>query len=432
MNTRTRLAAVGFAAPLMLTLAILFGATPAARAQGVQVDLTTACSGASCYNWAGLFSDGTTFWGTPGMDSGMNCTPISGQTLCPAAESAQQLGLSSSTPPSVIPPSVGVLFDFGPVNTTPCGPVAGPACTLDMINVPTNPGLTITVNTGTYSQLIILGTAVNGSHGQHAGIVTVNYTTGSPDVFNQNYSEWCNYQGNANETIALSGERIVASGADNPPTCHVYAYTYSLDTSRQVQSFNLTETDSFNENYAMAISLKPPSYVIEGGAATPTSVSPGSSATATVAVSPQLGYSGTVNLTCTISPQIVGEPPSAATAPTCTLNPTSVSVPLNETTQLTFAAAAPTKALVQKPTKFLYALFLPLPGLVLLGFWTLGLLLAALVLTPGCVSYTHLGNVGTPPGQYTMTITGQDATTGATQAGNPAGTTNTVVVTVTE
>lgn len=451
MNTRTRLAAAGFAAPLLLTLAILFGATPAVRAQGVQVDLTTACAGASCYNWAGLFSDGTTFWGTPGMDSGMNCTPISGQTLCPGAESAQQLGLSSSTPPTVIPPSVGVSFNFGPVNTTPCGPVApgAPNCTQDMINIPTGTGVTIGVNTGTYSQLIILGTAVNGFHGQHAGIVTVNYTTGSPDVFNQNYSEWCNYQGNPNETVALNGERITAAGTDISPTCHVYAYTYGLDTSRQVQSFNLTETDSFNENYAMAVTMKPPSYVIEGGAATPTSLSPGSSATATVTVTPQLGYLGTVDLTCTISPQIVGEPPSAATAPTCTLDPTSVTVTAGEsappTTQLSFTAAAPTKALIQEPAKFLYALCLPLPGLALLGFgsaksrrkralcfWMLGLLLATLFLTPGCVSYTHLGNVGTPPGQYTVTITGQDSVTGATQAGNPSGTTNTVVVTVTE
>jgi hypothetical protein len=448
MKTRTGIRAAGFLALLILTLAILFGATSAARAQGVQVDLTTACAGDSCYNWSGLFSAGTTFWGTPGMDNGQNCTPISGQTLCPAAESAQQLGLSSSTPPTLTPPSVGVLFNFGPINASPCGPVAGTACTEDMINVPTGAGVTVTAAVNVYSQLIILGTAVNGFHGQHAGVVTINYTSGSPDVIQQNYSEWCNYQKNANETVAVTGERIIASGGIISPVCNLYAYTYNLDTSREVQSFNLTETDSFNENYVMAVSFKPPSYVIEGGTASPASVSPGSSSTATVTVDPQLGYTGTVNLACSISPTITGEPTSAATPPTCSVSPTSVTVTATEsappTTQLTFTAASPTTSGLKKPSKILYALWLCVPGLVFLGvgssksrrralgLWMLGLLLLTIFFAPGCVSYTHLGNVGTPPGQYTVTITGQDASTGATQAGNPAGTTNTVVVTVTE
>lgn len=449
MKTRTGFGAAGFLALLILTLAILFGATPAARAQGVQVDLTTACAGASCYNWSGLFSTGTTFWGTPGMDDGQNCTPITGQTLCPAAESAGQLGLSSATPPTVTPSSIGVLFNFGPINTAACGPVAGASCTEDMINVPTGAGTTVTVAANVYSQLIILGTAVNGFHGQHAGIVTINYTTGSPDVIQQNYSEWCNYQKNANETVALTGERIIASGGVISPVCNVYAYTYNLDTSREVQSFNLTETDSFNENYVMAVSFKPPSYVIEGGTATPTSVGPGSSATATVTVAPQLGYTGTVNLACSISPQITGEPASAATAPTCVVSPTSVTVTSTEsappTTQLTFTAASPTKSALQRSPRIFYALWLFVPGLVFLGIgskgsrrrralglWMMGLLLLTILFISACVSYTHLGNVGTPPGQYTVTITGQDASTGATQAGNPPGTTNTVLVTVTQ
>ena len=92
-----------------------------------------------------------------------------------------------------------------------------------------------------------------------------------------------------------------------------------------------------------------------------------------------------------------------------------------------------------------YAFLLP-PGLVLLGlgfgprgvrrkrwlgFSMVGMLLALLLVTPACVSTKQLGNVGTPPGQYTVTITGIDAN-GLSQASNAAGTSNTVVVTVTD
>jgi hypothetical protein len=66
-----------------------------------------------------------------------------------------------------------------------------------------------------------------------------------------------------------------------------------------------------------------------------------------------------------------------------------------------------------------------------LGLLLLGLLLTGLVVMPACVSTVHLGNVGTPPGQYSIAVTGVD-TNGLTQASNGAGTTNVVTVTVTD
>jgi hypothetical protein len=59
------------------------------------------------------------------------------------------------------------------------------------------------------------------------------------------------------------------------------------------------------------------------------------------------------------------------------------------------------------------------------------MLLAIVIAIPACVSVRHLGNVGTPPGQYTITITGLDENS-LSQASNPAGTTNTVTLTVTD
>jgi hypothetical protein len=59
------------------------------------------------------------------------------------------------------------------------------------------------------------------------------------------------------------------------------------------------------------------------------------------------------------------------------------------------------------------------------------MLLAVLISIPACVSVTHLGNVGTPPGQYTIVVTGID-TNDLSQASNGPGTTNTVAVIVTD
>jgi len=438
---------------LLLLLAaalMLLSFAESARAQEVQVDLSSTsnlCGGQECFNTAGLFTTGTQFLGTSGMDDGNNCTPTAPYTNCPDAYSSTQLGLSSATPPALTPPSLNVPFNFGTVNTANCGPATSTTCIVDVVNL-TTAGVAITLPTdeqGIYSTLIMLGTAVNGSH---KGQVTLTYTTGAPDVFPQTFSDWCSFGGNANESVAVGGiKRINSDGTLNGANCNLYAYTYSVDYTRTLAGVTLTDKDGSGFMFGLAITLKPPTYNIDGGVASPTSVSAGSSSTATVTVNPQPGYTGTITLSCSISPAIVGDPPSAATAPTCSLNPTSVTVTTGEaappTTTLTFTAAQPASSMSQRPRGLFYAFWLPLPGLALLGFsWRnsqrkrlmnlllLGLLLACVALTPACVNTVHLGNVGTPPGQYTVTVTGIDQNN-LTQASNPAGTTNTVIVTVT-
>jgi hypothetical protein len=209
----------------------------------------------------------------------------------------------------------------------------------------------------------------------------------------------------------------------------------------------LTDTDGSGASFALAITLKPPTYTIDGGTPDSATVAAGSSTTATVTINPQPGYVGTVQLACSISPTI--QDSGAATAPTCSLDPTSVDVTADETTAptatLTFTAAKPAQAKAERQGSIFYA-FLLIPGVAftglgfgssssrrkrLLGLLLLGLLLTAVIVTPGCVTYKRLGNVGTPPGEYTVSITGVDGN-GLTQASNPTGTTNTVVVTVTE
>lgn len=435
---------------VMLALVLLFPTTRA-HAQNVQVDLSSTsnlCGGNQCFNVAGLFATGTQFLGTNGMDDGNNCNPTAPYTNCPDAYSATQLGLSSATPPTLTPASLNVPFTFGTVNTSNCGPSTSTQCTVDVVNF-TTAGVVVTLPVAQqtiYSTAIILGTAVNGSH---SATITATYTDASTHVFSQKLSDWCGFAGNPNESIAVGNiKRINSDGTLNGANCNLYAYTLPLDVTRSLESIKLTDADGSGASFALAITLKPPSYTIDGGVASPTQVALGSSSTATITVNPQPGYTGTINLSCTITPTITSS--ASATAPTCSLSPTSVDVVTNEnappTATLTFTAEkAATQSMREGRSTILYALWL-VPGLTLsglgfgsrisrrkklLGLFVLGLLLTAIVATPGCVSYKHLGNVGTPPGQYTISVTGADGN-GVTQASNPTGTTNTVVVTVTQ
>ena len=445
---------------LLLVAALVFTAffmPGVARAQNVQVDLSSTsalCGGQQCFNAAGLFNTGVQFLGTNGMDNGNNCTPTAPYTNCPDAYSANQLGLSTSTPPTLTPPSLNVPFNFGTVNAVSCGPSTSASCTVDMVNY-TTAGVAITVpvtapQEGIFSSVIILGTAVNGSH---KGSVTLTYSTGPHTVFNQTLSDWCGFGGNQYESIAVGGiSRINADGTLNGASCNLYAYTYPVDFTRPLTGITLTDLDGSGAMFALAITLKPPTYTIDGGTASPSSITVGNSSTATVTVNPQTGYGAveaeTIQLSCSISPTITSS--AAATAPTCSLNPTSVQVPQGstsaQTTTVTFTSVKPAGAAIQPPRNFFYALWLPIPALALLGarfrsrtsrskhllgWLLLGLLLTGVIAAPGCVSYKHLGNVGTPPGQYTVSITGVDAN-GLSQASNASGTTNAVTVTVTE
>jgi len=432
-------------AALLFTLLFMPGL---ARAQNVQVDLSSTsalCGGQECFNTAGLFNTGIQFLGTSGMDNGNNCTPTPPYTNCPDAYSANQLGLSSTTPPTLTPPSVNVPFNFGIVNAANCGPATSILCTLNVVNL-TSSGVVITLpaaQQAVYSTVIVLGTAVNG---HHSGSVQANYTDGSSTVFSQIYSDWCGFGGNQYESVAVGGvNRINSDGTLNGASCNLYAYTYPVDFTKTLAGITLTDVDGSGAMFALAITLKPPTYTIDGGTANPSSVIAGSTATSTITVNPQPGYVGSIQLSCAISPMI--QTSSSATAPSCSLNPTTVVVTSGgapPTSTLTFTSAKQGAASLDVPKNIFYALWLPIPGLALIGLGTrhqrrktllglllLGLLLAALLASSGCVTYKHLGNVGTPPGQYTVSITGVDSN-GLSQASNPAGTTNTVSVVVTD
>ena len=153
------------------------------------------------------------------------------------------------------------------------------------------------------------------------------------------------------------------------------------------------------------------------GAASPASasVSPGGSTTSTLTVTGTGGFTGTVGLSCAVTPQ--NSPP-----PVCSL-PASVSITATTTSAtatLNISTTAATAALRHSSSIF-YAMLLPLTGMTLLGASfgsrrkkVLGILLVFLMVSgllflascsSGSSSNNNQGQPGTPAGTYTVTVT---------------------------
>ncbi len=437
MITEKRFSCKFFLLLAACAMACAFSATPA-WGQNQQVDLSAD------FNQAGIFALGVTFQGTGDIDGAASDGCANGQVCSDAYNAGVVFGTGyNAQAPTLTPPSLGVPFNFGPVNTVNCGPLIPLNCIPDMIALPAA-GMTITLPAAQqqiYSTMVMLGNAVQGSQ---PGTITVTYSDNSTTVFNQTFSDWCSFGGNQYESIAvgpIAKMRINSDGTAGSCDGNLYAYTYPLDFTNPVQSITLANSSGSGFSFVWAITMKPPSYTLAGGAATPPSMSAGGTSTATVTVNPQPGYVGTITLTCVVAPTIQAVPgiPFNATAPTCVANPTQVTITADETaaptTQLTFTTVAPAKAMAEPPRtiSLFYAFWLPIPGLALIGFgfssgstrrkklfgmFLLMMVLAGLIATPACVSYNHLRNVGTPPGTYYLTVSGSDAK-GLTQAGSP-------------
>jgi subtilase family serine protease len=273
--------------------------------------LGTQLSFAGEYNMAALFTNGTTFSATLGMDGGGDSCTLSGG--CADAFSSQQSGLTLATPPSLTFNSL--LFNFGTVNTVDCTT----ACILDAIDL--NPGTTITLPSNQqteYSTMTLLGTGVQGGG---SATVTINYTTGSPTVFTQIFSDWCNYASNANETIAVGAmSRINSDGTlSTVAACNLYAYTYPVDATRIVKSVTLTNATSNFQTIAFALTLTSSSASSTAGftlsdSPSTLSVDQGSSGTSTITVNPTGGFTGDVTLAASGLPS--GVTAAFATNPT--------------------------------------------------------------------------------------------------------------------
>ena len=163
----------------------------------------------------------------------------------------------------------------------------------------------------------------------------------------------------------------------------------------------------------------PQDFSVAAPGPTPASVSAGQSAISTVTVASEGGFSASVSLSCSVSPT----PPLA---PSCSLNPDSVQVGNDNSTtsKLTIATTSATVAASQpdRPSmRWIFALWLPVSAIMLaewLAIWprrrwqllfSLGCILTfALGLQMGCGGGTQkqTGSVGTPSGNYIVTVQG--------------------------
>jgi trimeric autotransporter adhesin len=234
---------------------------------------------------------------------------------------------------------------------------------------------------------------------------------------------------------------FISSGVDWMPnlyTITITATSPSAATQTASQSLSvLSVTSAFTITVAEAV--------------TPTSVPAGSSSTATINVTALNDYTGTVTMACTsVSPVVVSPP-------VCTFTPANVTFPPTNggsvvPTTLTISTIGPlttTEAAQRKKTRYLYALWLPLPMLALFGVsaavggkrsraWAiLGLFVMGgfILLIPACSTTTtptaiNSTDIITPNGTYTFTVTGVDEN-GNEASNTSTGSTSAVTLTVT-
>lgn len=243
-------------------------------------------------------------------------------------------------------------------------------------------------------------------------------------------------------SLSASGLPSGVTAAFNPTstsTTSVLTLTASSSAATGPATVTITGTSGgVSENATVSLTVTAPaSYSLSAGAPSQSTISPGGTSQATLTVASANGYTGSVTLSCSVSPVV-------SPAATCSFGGTSpVTVTITGgTATLTFSTVAPTTASI-RPMKMFYALMFPFLGLSLvgaglgsrssrrkrlLGMLLLWMILASLVVVPACGGNGNNGgggSQGTPAGTYTVTITGKDAN-GLTPTGNPP----TVTVTV--
>ena len=187
---------------------IVLAATLANPNLGTQVNL------ASAFNATGIYTDGTTFDGSAGLDAGGT------------AYSANLLG-DQGGPASVVVNEVQ--YNLAAANQP---------------NIVFGAGNTISLPAGHYNQIRLLGTGVQGA--QTAQPIVITYTDGSKEkktiqqTLTQNFSDWFSPEKFQNESeVFAMPYRDLNDGTQDNRTFNLYQYILPLDFGKTVQSIEL-------------------------------------------------------------------------------------------------------------------------------------------------------------------------------------------------
>lgn len=177
---------------------------------------STAVSLASSFNRTGIYSDGTAFSSSSGLDDDGS------------AYSSSLLGTAQTWG--------GATFSIGAPNES---------------NAISAAKQQITLPSGSYSSLRMLATALNGN--QASQKFTVTYSDGTTTSFTQNLSDWFTPQNYSGESEAATmAYRDTSAGTKDNRTFYLYGYSFALNNKKTVKSITLPS----NSNVAIiAISL---------------------------------------------------------------------------------------------------------------------------------------------------------------------------------
>lgn len=347
---------------------------------------------------------------TIGVNNGSgNPTPTGSVTLTGGGYTSTAMTLTSGNATVSIP--AGSLATGSDTLTATYTPDAASSSTYNMATG-TSSAVTVTVPIGTETVTVTATPAPTTITNQQSVTVTVSITGASG-------------QATPTGTVTLSSGSY---SAQQTLTSGTATFTIAAGTLNSGAN-TLTAAYSGDATYASAsgTSAVTVSQVVIAAPA-PSSVAPGASATATATLSASSTFSGTMNLTCALT----SSPTGAQSLPTCSLNPTSVTLASggNGTTVFTVnTTAASATAFVRPLGKNMWGFgggVVVLAGLLMLGIpsrrrrWMPVLALLWIVVVAGAIGCgpsgssapisTTTSTPATTAGSYTFTVTATSGT----------------------
>jgi hypothetical protein len=162
---------------------------------------TVAVDLSSAFNVTGIYSDGSKFAPSAGLDRDGS------------AFSEQQLGAEQV--------GDGVVFRLGPANAP------------DAVT-----GKTVVLPAGRFASLKFLAVAVDGN--QTLQTFTVNYADSTSSSFTQSLSDWAVPGNLSGESVASEMPyRLTADGSKDADAFYTHAYSLALDSNKVASSVNL-------------------------------------------------------------------------------------------------------------------------------------------------------------------------------------------------